>query len=96
MMIEVLGPGCYRCVQTVKTLEQALIDLGKKPLDDYYLQKIEDPRLIAGRRVRPPAVIIDGRLVCQDRVPTIEEATEWVRGGTTRLRERRGLAGRHP
>lgn len=82
MMIEVLGPGCYRCRETVKTLEQALARLGKKPLDDYSIQKVEDLKLIAARRVVTPAVFIDGRVVCQGRVPSVEEATTWIQAVT--------------
>lgn len=80
MTIEVLGPGCYRCAHTVQTLENALGHLGKKPVEDYSIQKIEDLKLIAARRVLTPAVIIDGRVVCQGRVPTLEEAIQWLEG----------------
>jgi len=79
MMIEVLGPGCYRCLQTVQVLERALKDLGKKSGEDFLIQKIEDIRVIALRRVLTPAVTIDGRIVCQGKIPTIDEAKGWFR-----------------
>lgn len=80
MMIEVLGPGCYRCAQTIHILQQALTALGKQAGRDYLIQKIEDVRAIAERRVLTPAVAIDGRLVCQGRIPTLDEAKAWFAG----------------
>lgn len=79
MMIEVLGPGCYRCLQTVQVLERALKDLGKKSGEDFLIQKIEDIRVIALRRVLTPAVSIDGRIVSQGKIPTVDEAKGWFR-----------------
>lgn len=81
MVIEVLGPGCYRCVQTVQVLQRALEELGKKSGRDFLIQKIEDVRVIAQRRVLTPAVTIDGRLVCQGKIPTLDEAKRWFTGG---------------
>lgn len=80
MFIEVLGPGCYRCVQTVQVLQRALSELGKRPGEDFVIQKIEDVRAIALRRVLTPAVCIDGRVVCQGRIPTVGEAKAWFTG----------------
>ena len=79
MMIEVLGPGCYRCAQTVQVLQKALKQLGKKSGEDFLIQKIEDIRVIALRRVLTPAVSIDGRIVCQGKIPTVDEAKGWFR-----------------
>lgn len=83
MMIEVLGPGCYRCVQTVQVLQRALEELGKKSGQDFIIQKIEDIRVIAQRRVLTPAVTIDGKLVCQGKIPTVDEARRWFTGGAS-------------
>jgi hypothetical protein len=83
MLIEVLGPGCYRCVQTVQVVERALKELGKQPGRDFLIQKVEDVRAIAQRRVLTPAVTIDGRLVCQGKIPTIAEAKAWFTGGAS-------------
>jgi hypothetical protein len=83
MTIEVLGPGCYRCVQTVQVLQRVLEGLGKKPGQDFVIQKIEDVRTIAQRRVLTPAVTIDGRLVSQGKIPTADEARRWFEGGVS-------------
>lgn len=80
MLIEVLGPGCYRCVQTVQVVQRALQELGKKSGEDFLIQKIEDIRVIALRRVLTPAVTIDGRIVSQGKIPTVDEAKSWFTG----------------
>jgi len=80
MFIEVLGPGCYRCMQTVQVLQRALKELGKKAGEDFHIQKIEDTRIIALRKVQTPAVSIDGRIVCQGEIPTVEDAKSWFTG----------------
>jgi small redox-active disulfide protein 2 len=81
MVIEILGPGCYRCVQTVQVVQRALEELGKRPGEDVLIQKVEDIRAIAQRRVLTPAVAIDGRIVCQGKIPTLDEAKSWLAGG---------------
>lgn len=81
MTIEVFGPGCYRCVQTLQVLRRVLDELGKKPGRDVVIHKVEDLRAIAERRVLTPAVAIDGRLVCQGKIPTVDEAKRWFTGG---------------
>lgn len=81
MVIEILGPGCYRCVQTVQVVQRALEELGKRPGEDVLIQKVEDIRAIAQRRVLTPAVAIDGRIVCQGKIPTLDEAKGWLAGG---------------
>lgn len=83
MLIEVFGPGCYRCVQTVQVLQRVLGELGKKPGQDFVIQKVEDVRAIARRRVLTPAVVIDGKLVCQGKIPTADEVRRWFEGGVS-------------
>lgn len=81
MVIEILGPGCYRCVQTVEVARRALEELGKRPGEDVLVRKVEDIRAIAQRRILTPAVAIDGRIVCQGKIPTLDEAKGWLVGG---------------
>ncbi len=78
MLIEVFGPGCARCKQTATIMALALERSGRQAGDDL-VQKIEDLRIAAMRGVlSTPAVAIDGRLVSQGRVPTVEEAQVWI------------------
>lgn len=79
MLIEVFGPGCARCKQTVRIMELALAGLGRPAGGDDLVQKVEDLRIAALRGVMTtPAVAIDGRLVSQGKVPTVEDAKAWL------------------
>ena len=78
MLIEVFGPGCAKCKQTAKIMELAVERSGAAP-GDVLVQKIEDLRVAAMRGVlSTPAVAIDGRVVSQGKVPTVEEAQAWM------------------
>ena len=78
MMIEVFGPGCPRCDQTAKMFQEIVIELGR---DDVGVNKITDPAMITARGVMmTPAVMIDGVLKCQGRVPSTKEAKSWITG----------------
>jgi len=79
MLIEVFGPGCARCKQTVKVMQLALEGLGRPSGGDDFVQKIEDMRVGALRGVlTTPAVAIDGRLVSQGKIPTVDDAKAWI------------------
>jgi small redox-active disulfide protein 2 len=81
MMIEVFGPGCARCKQTARIMEMAVEQSGRKLGDDAMVQKIEDMRVAAMRGVlSTPAVAIDGKLVSQGKIPTVDEAKGWLQG----------------
>lgn len=82
MKIEIFGPGCARCKQTERIIQEALAALGIEA----EVVKIEDVRQFAPRGVTfTPAVAIDGVLRCAGRIPKPEEVNEWlVAGGMTR------------
>jgi hypothetical protein len=65
----------------MQVVQRALEALGKRPGEDVVIQKVEDIRAIAQRRVLTPAVAIDGRIVCQGKIPTLDEAKAWLAGG---------------
>ncbi len=82
MLIEVFGPGCARCKQTATIMTLALERSGR-PAGDDLVQKIEDLRIAAMRGVlSTPAVAIDGRLVSQGKVPTVDEAATWIQAAS--------------
>ena len=71
MRIDVLGlPG-----ETTAALEAALHSaLDELRLDGVVVGRISDPGLMIARGVRkPPALMIDGRVVCRGRVPSADE-----------------------
>ena len=76
MMVEVFGPGCFRCEQTFKLIQDAIRETGR---DDVGVNKITDPAMISNRGVMmTPAVMIDGVMRCQGRVPKVDEIRSWL------------------
>lgn len=70
MKIEVVGPGCPRCISTERNVKVALKELGK----DAAVEHIFDVKEFAKRGVMfTPAVIIDGEIVTSGRIPTVDE-----------------------
>lgn len=73
MKVEVLGPGCPRCEQTHRNIINAAAELGIAAEIDY----ITDVNAIAQRgMLRTPAVIVDGKVVIQGRIPSPREAKD--------------------
>lgn len=68
--IEVLGPGCTKCDDTYDKVKQALSELGLEA----GLVKITDVFEIIDRGVNlTPALIINGKIKYQGKVPSTEE-----------------------
>jgi small redox-active disulfide protein 2 len=77
MKIEVAGPGCPRCGTTAENVSRALKELGI----DASVEKITDINVMLDRGVlQSPALIIDGRIVIQGRIPTVEQAKQFITG----------------
>lgn len=85
LKIEVLGPGCPKCDNTYDKVKQVLNDLQMEA----ELMKITDVFQIIDRGVNlTPALIINGKVVLQGRVPTVEQIKEILQGQRT--------GGKHP
>jgi small redox-active disulfide protein 2 len=76
MKIEVLGTGCARCNTTEEIVKQAVLEAGIEA----QVIKIKDIREIARHGVMvTPAVVIDGELKSEGKIPDIEEVLEWFK-----------------
>lgn len=74
MEIKVCGPGCAKCHETERLVQEAVTESGVKAT----IEKISDFNAIAGFGVfSTPAVIIDGNVRCVGRVPTKKEILTW-------------------
>jgi small redox-active disulfide protein 2 len=70
MKIEVLGPGCSKCHDTFEKVKQALDELNLEA----EIAKVTDVFQIIDRGINfTPALIIDGKVVFQGKVPKREE-----------------------
>lgn len=73
MKIEVLGPGCPKCHNTEENVRKAVAELGKTA----EVVKVTDIMEMIKRGVmRTPAVIVNGKIVIQGKIPTVEHVKE--------------------
>ncbi len=78
MKIEVLGPGCPKCQSTERNVKEALGELNAQA----EVVKVTDINAIIERGVMwTPALIIDGKLVLQGKIPTVEQIKQLIKGG---------------
>jgi small redox-active disulfide protein 2 len=78
MIIEVCGMGCAKCHATKDTVTKVIQNLG---LDESKatLVEVKDPRQMAMKGVMlTPAVLIDGKKVCEGKIPSVQEVTKWI------------------
>jgi len=75
MEIKVLGPGCAKCHQTEKIVNEAVAEAGV----DATVEKVTDMMQIAGYGVfGTPAVVIDGEVKIVGKVPKKAEVKGWL------------------
>ena len=82
MVIDVLGLPGAPTSELEAALAQALESRGLTA--DVVVRRVEDPGLMIARGVRkPPALVIDGRVVCRGRVPQTDEILGYLDGALT-------------
>lgn len=72
-IIQVLGPGCQKCQVLYERTRQAVEEIGRL----CEVEKVTDIEKIVGFGVlSTPALVVDGTLKLQGRVPTVEQLKE--------------------
>ncbi len=75
MVIKVLGSGCARCHETERRVMNALAQLGLAA----DVGKVTDVKEIMSFGVLgTPAVVINGKVKCYGRIPTVDEVKKWM------------------
>lgn len=75
MKIEIVGPGCPRCIATENNVREAVKQLGIQA----EIAKITDVKEFAKKGVMfTPAVIVDGKVVISGKIPTVEEVKKVI------------------
>lgn len=78
MKIQILGTGCHNCIELELRLAEAISKSGRTDVD---VERQDDERSI--RHHIPldaiPGLLIDGRLVSQRDVPTLETLLDWLK-----------------
>jgi small redox-active disulfide protein 2 len=68
--LQVLGPGCPKCVELVKRTEAAAKALG----GDYEVEKVSElGKIMAFGVMMTPALVVDGEVKVVGQVPSVEE-----------------------
>lgn len=70
MKIQIAGPGCVRCQATEKIVNQVCADLNLQADIEHVYDLMKYIKM--GVRLTP-AVLVDGKVVCAGRVPTVDE-----------------------
>lgn len=77
MLIEVLGPGCPKCLKLAENAEKALKECGIEG----QVVKVKEIQEIMKRGVMfTPALSIDGVVKCVGKVASVEEIKKWLTG----------------
>jgi small redox-active disulfide protein 2 len=75
MEIKILGPGCPKCRQTEKIVQEAVAETGIAAKVD----KVTDLMQIASYGVfGTPAVVIDGEVKSVGKIPSKEDVKTWL------------------
>jgi small redox-active disulfide protein 2 len=81
MKIEVLGPGCPKCMSMEQNVKKAIAELAVTA----EVEKVTDIQQIIQRGVMStPALVIDGTVVLQGRSPSVEQLKELIKAREAR------------
>ena len=76
MEIKVCGPGCPKCHEVERLVNEAVAEAGVNAT----VEKVSDLNAIARLGVfATPAVVIDGQVKCVGKVPTVQEIQSWLK-----------------
>ena len=77
MKIEILGTGCPKCQSTEQNVRKALAELQVQA----EVVKVTEINDILVRGVMwTPALVIDGKVVLQGKIPTVDQIKQLVKG----------------
>ena len=75
MDIKVLGPGCAKCSQAEKVVNEAVAETGVNA----QIEKITDTMEIAGYGVfGTPAIVINGEVKSVGKIPKKDDVKAWI------------------
>lgn len=77
MKIEVLGPGCPKCMNVEQNVKKALAELAIQA----DVEKVTDiQRIIQKGVLSTPALVINGTVVLQGKNPSVEQLKQLIAG----------------
>jgi hypothetical protein len=77
MKIQILGTGCHNCLELERRLAKAIARSGRI---DVRVEREDNERMIKHHMPLEaiPGLLIDGQLVSQSEVPTVETLLGWL------------------
>ncbi len=76
MEIKILGPGCPKCQQTEKVVQEAVAECGVNA----QVEKVTNLLDIASYGVfGTPAVVVDGKVKSVGKIPVKEDVLNWIK-----------------
>ena len=88
LTIKVLGPGCVNCYRVEERAVDALEALEENPSLEATIQHVTDLDEIMEYPIMfTPGLVINEKLVCAGRIPTVEEVIGWMREALTEREE---------
>jgi small redox-active disulfide protein 2 len=73
--VQVLGPGCPKCVELAKRTEAAAKAVG----GDFEVEKVSDLKQIMSFGVMmTPALVVDGQVKVVGKVPSVDEIKKMI------------------
>jgi small redox-active disulfide protein 2 len=73
--LQVLGPGCPKCVELAKRTQEAANALG----GDFEVEKVSDLKQIMSFGIfTTPALVVDGEVKVVGQVPSVEEIKKLI------------------
>jgi hypothetical protein len=77
MKIQILGTGCHNCLELERRLAKAIARSGRT---DVRVEREDNERMIKHHMPLEaiPGLLIDGQLVSQSEVPTVETLLGWL------------------
>jgi len=73
--LQVLGPGCPKCVELAKRTEAAARAAG----GDYEVEKVSDlSKIMAFGVMMTPALVVDGKVKVVGQVPSVDEIKKLI------------------
>ncbi|MDD5491987.1 MAG: thioredoxin family protein [bacterium] len=80
MKIEVFGPGCKKCHNTEENVRTALAELNQEA----EVIKVTDINIMIDKGImQTPALIINGKIVMQGKIPTTEQIKQFIQQETS-------------
>ena len=76
MLLEIFGPGCFKCQKLEEMTKQAVSELGI----DAFINHVKDVNVITGYGVMvTPALVVNGEVKIAGKLPSIEEIKKIIK-----------------